>query len=82
MNNKTNIFKRLLLQVYINIKNKELCMYNICGVAVTIIGSGFYNIIISKDYEIYNLKKYDYCQVNNSIIKKVDNTIWKSILSK
>ena len=56
-------------------------MYNICGVVVTALGSGFYNIIISKDYDLYDLKKYDFCQVNNSPIKKIDINVWKKILS-
>ena len=57
-------------------------MYTICGVVVNIIGPGIYNIIISKDYKLYNLKKYDYCQVSNNLKKKINLDIWKSILSK
>ena len=34
----------------IKIKNS---MYNICGVVVSVIGSGIYNILISKDYPLY-----------------------------
>ena len=57
-------------------------MYNICGVVVSVIGSGIYNILISKDYTLYKIKKFDYCQVDNSLIKKVDIEIWKNIYNK
>ena len=76
--NKSNKLK-ILDKSRIKVKNS---MYNICGEVVGILGSGNYNIIISKDYPLYNLDKFDYCQVNNSLLKKVDIDIWKKILSK
>ena len=55
-------------------------MYNICGVVVSVIGLGIYNILISKEYPLYKIKKFDYCQVDNSLIKKVDIEIWKTFI--
>jgi len=57
-------------------------MYNICWVVVSVIGSGMWDILISKDYLLYKTKKFDNLQIDNSLIKIVDNEIWKNIYNK
>ena len=43
-----------------------------CGIVKEIIRSGYYRIIIRKEYKNYNLSKYDVCEVNIILIKRVD----------
>ena len=57
-------------------------MYNICWVVVSVIGSGMWDILISKDYLLYKTKKFDILQIDNSLIKIVDNEIWENIYNK
>ena len=36
-------------------------------------------IIIEKDYDAFNLKKYDLCHVNSDLLKKVQEDVWDNI---
>ena len=55
-------------------------LYNICGIIKEVVGSGIYLMVVAKDYKLYNLNKYDCCEVKNILIKKVDYEIWNDVL--
>ena len=43
---------------------------------------GHFDLVIKKDYNIYNLKKFDICFVNSNLLIKVDENIWEKLYNK
>ena len=69
---------KILEKSKVKIKN---VLYNICGIIKEFVGSGIYLMVVAKDYKLYNLNKYDCCEVKNILIKKVDYEIWNDVLT-
>ena len=73
--NETKKIKRLSK----NKVKKPKTLFNICASICKIYNNGFYDIIIEKSYIIYNLDKYDICQVNSVLLKKISEFMWDEI---
>ena len=61
-------------------KNKvknETAIYMIRGIIVKILSAGIYDVLISEDYENYNLKKNDICRMSSDVFKVVSFKVWK-----
>jgi GTP cyclohydrolase II len=63
------------------IKKKNI-LYNICATILDFYGNGKYKVLIGKDYDEYNLKKFNISIVPNNLIKKVNYKTWFEILNK
>ena len=59
---------------------KEKALYNICGVIVNILSAGIYDVLISDNYENYNLKKNDKCRLSSDLFKVVPVNVWNIII--
>ena len=59
-------------------KNKSF--YKICATIINNNLNGLLEIIIEKEYKIYNLRRYDICVVESFLLKKVDEEIRHNIL--
>ena len=55
--------------------NNKIC----CSICKNL-ENGLYDIIIEKDYKLYNLEKYDICNLSSSLLKNVQEDVWESIL--
>ena len=63
-------------------KNKvknEKSFYLIRASIVKILSAGIYDILISDDYEEYNLKKDEICRLSSDLFKSVSYRVWKDI---
>ena len=62
--------------------SKDKSLYNICGVIIKIRSAGIYDILISKNYDNYNLKENDICRLSSDLFKVARLSIWESIKNK
>ena len=63
-------------------KNKvknEKSLYLIRASIVKILSAGIYDVLISDDYEEYNLKKDEICRLSSDLFKSVSYRVWKDI---
>lgn len=58
---------------------KKNSFFKICASICENYNNGFYNIIIEKDYKIYDLEQYEICYVSSDLLKKVEENIWDEI---
>ena len=58
---------------------KKKTFIKLCVSIYEVSESGFYKIIIEKDYKNLNLKRYDICKVSNALLRKTDEDIWNQI---
>ena len=58
-------------------KNKSF--FKICATICNYLENGLYEIIIEKNYKLYNLNKYDICVVKNDLLKKIQEDVWDNI---
>ena len=66
-------------------KNKvknEKAIYMIRGIIVKILSAGVYDVLISEDYEKYNLKKNDICRMSSEVFKVVSYDVWRETETK
>jgi len=63
------------------IKRKNV-LFNICGSIIKWLKNGFYEVLIEKDYLIYELYKNDICICSVDMMKACDLNIWYKILNK
>ena len=65
-------------------KNKvknEKSIYMIRGIISNILSAGIYDVLISEDYENFNIKKNDICRMPSDVFKVVSYKVWKEIES-
>ena len=57
-------------------------IYEIAGEVVNTHGSGIFDILISKDYQKYNLLKNDICRVSRELFKIIPFESWEKLSNK
>ena len=68
--------KNILLEIKLK-KNKSF--FKIYATICNYIENGIYEIIVEKNFKLYNLNKYDICIVGNDLLKKIEEDIWDNI---
>ena len=57
-------------------------IYEIAGEVVNTHGAGIFDILISKDYQKYNLLKNDICRVSRELFKIIPFESWEELSNK